>query len=474
MIWIVLLAGFILRLISLNQSLWLDEAISLTFSQRFSFWGMITQYSIADFHPPGYFAVIWLWTRMFGFSEVFARLPSVIFGVLTIYLVYLIGKKLISKEVGFISALLLAINPLHIYYSQEARMYSLAALAVSLNIFLFIKLLKGEKVNYIYFILSNFLILLSDYVAYLIFPAEVLIIFISHQIKHLKSWSINLLVSLIIFSWWVPTFLKQLNIGSVASSNLPAWKEVVGAIRLKPLALTYVKFIIGRIGFANPLVYAAVFLPVGLLFLFLMLLSFKSKNYVFEKIMISWLLVPIILAALISFFVPVYSYFRLLFVLPAFLILVSCGVTSLKNKLKYVFLGMIFLIEVTFSFTYLLNPEFQREDWKGLVNFLSAQSKESKILFESSGSFTPFDYYAGGTLKGFGVLKHFPAKSVDDLIDLKSILSSSQDIYLINYLVEISDPNRLVQKQLEDLGYKQADIKDFHGVGFVYHYIKDE
>lgn len=483
MIWIILLSGFILRLISLNQSLWLDEAINIVFSQKYSLWEMLTQYSIADFHPPGYFALIWGWGRLFGFSEISARLPSVIFGILAIYLVYLIGKKLISKEVGLISAALLAINSLHIYYSQEARMYSLATLAVSLNVLLLIKLVKGEKVNIIYLIFSNLLVLLSDYVAYLIFPAELvfiaslrtknLFIFIN-KLKFLKRWFINLIVSLIVFSWWIPVFLKQLNTGSMASSNLPAWKEVVGATGLKPLALTYVKFIIGRVSFTNQLVYGVISLLVGLLFLFLIWRGLKFTNNPLKKLVLSWLLVPVILASLVSVFIPIYSYFRLLFVLPAFLILIAFGISSLKLQFKWFFLGLVVTIEIIFTVIYLLNPQFQREDWRSLVNFLKEQPKESKVLFESSGSFTPFDYYAGNGFKGIGALKNFPAKSEADLIDLRSVLGETKDVYLINYLVDISDPNRLVGQQLTELGFSQPDIKNFNGVGFVYHFVKNE
>ena len=131
------------------------------------------------------------------------------------------------------------------------------------------------------------------------------------------------------------------------------------------------------------------------------------------------------------------------------------------------------MIEVIFSSTYLFNKNYHREDWKGLVLFLQSKSSNSKILFESSGSFSPFDYYAEDKLKGIGALKNFPAKNVYDLIDLKNALGDSKDIYLVNYLVDISDPNRLVSKQLIELKYKQSEIKDFIGVGFIYHYVKE-
>ena len=138
----ILLLGFILRLVSLNQSLWLDEAITVLAVKNHSFLQIITQYIGGDFHPPGFYLLLNLWTKIFGYSEVSARFPSVLFGVATIWIVYLLTKKLFSEKVGLLAAFLLAINPLHIYYSQEARMYAFAAFAVSLSFLFFIKLIK--------------------------------------------------------------------------------------------------------------------------------------------------------------------------------------------------------------------------------------------------------------------------------------------------------------------------------------------
>jgi uncharacterized membrane protein len=105
-------------------------------------YSLVFNYSISDFHPIGHYFILWFWGRIFGFSEVAIRMPSVLFGVITIYILYLLGKEIFSRKVGLIAALLLAVNPLHIYYSQEARVYSFACLAVALNIYLFYKLIK--------------------------------------------------------------------------------------------------------------------------------------------------------------------------------------------------------------------------------------------------------------------------------------------------------------------------------------------
>ncbi len=470
MIWIILVLGTILRLISLNQSLWLDEAINVMATKSYSFFGMITQYAIADFHPPGFFIILWIWTKVAGISEIAVRVPSIIFGVLTIYIIFLIGKKIHSKSLGLLAATLLAVNPLHIYYSQEARMYALAALAVSFNIFLLIKYIKGEKMNLLFLIFSNLLVLASDYVAYFIFPAQLAFLLLIRKKALLKKWFLAFIIATLIGIWWLPIFFAQLDVGAAASANLPTWKFVAGSFDFKTLPLTFVKFIIGRISLADKIIYGAVMLPICTLFAYLLYRGVKSLNNLHRKLLISWIIVPLSLATVISLVIPVYNYFRVLFVLPAFIILIALGIFSFKSKLKYAFLAAVLVIQIFSALVYLFNPSFQRDDWKGLVNFLS--TKGETVLFESSGTLPPFDYYAGEEINAKGGLKDFPAKDIKDVADLENILQGEKQVYLIEYLVDISDPQRLIQKKLTQLNFKETEINNFHGVGFVYHYKK--
>lgn len=470
MIFLILLIGILVRFISLNQSLWLDEAINVLATKNFSFLSMITEYAKADFHPPGFFIILWTWTKLFGTSEIFVRIPSVIFGSLTIYVIYLIGCKLHSKTLGLFSAFLLALNPLHIYYSQEARMYALACLAVSINIFILIKLIKKEKLYIFILILSNLSVLLTDYVAYLIFPAQFIFLLINKDKEAMKKWFNAIALSILLFIWWLPTFLSQLNVGSVTADKLPAWKFIVGGFDIKSVPLTFVKFIIGRISYPDKFIYAIILLPICILFLYLLIRGIKSVTKFGKNLLLTWIIIPVTLATIISFVVPIYGYFRMIFTLPAFIILIALGILSFRAKVKYIFMAAVIFIEFVSSSTYLFNPMFQREDWKGLVKFIESQNKLALTLFESPGTMPPFDYYANKNDNVKGALLNFPIKNENGLKDL-SVLQN-RDIYLVNYLVEISDPNRLVEKKLNELGYKKINTKNFYGVGFVFHYVK--
>src|SRR3990167_2729194 len=112
----------------MNESLWLDEATTALVS-KMSFVEIFTKFLPNDFHPPFYYLFMKYWVNIFGYSEISLRLPSVIFALLTVYLVY--------KMFGKIAAILLATAPLLFYYAQEARMYSLTTFLVTLVFYLF-------------------------------------------------------------------------------------------------------------------------------------------------------------------------------------------------------------------------------------------------------------------------------------------------------------------------------------------------
>src|SRR3990167_6716122 len=120
----IIIIALVLRLVNINQSLWLDEGINAVFAGNLSFRQLIFDYPLGDFHPPLYHVILKVFILIFGNSEFFLRLPSVLFGTMTVFVTYLIGKSLFDVRTGLIGALLLSTSPLGIYYSQEARMYS--------------------------------------------------------------------------------------------------------------------------------------------------------------------------------------------------------------------------------------------------------------------------------------------------------------------------------------------------------------
>jgi len=120
---LLLLTSFFLGVYKLSsESLWEDEIYSYETSSR-SFTDLISE--PLPVHPPLYFIFLKAWTNIFGTSEFSLRFPSVIFGILSVPLMYFLGSKLYDKKTGIIASALLAISPFLIYYQQEARMYAL-------------------------------------------------------------------------------------------------------------------------------------------------------------------------------------------------------------------------------------------------------------------------------------------------------------------------------------------------------------
>jgi len=91
--------------------------------------------------------------------------------------------------------------------------------------------------------------------------------------------------------------------------------------------------------------------------------------------------------------------------------------------------------------------------------------QETVIMFEDNNIPAPYLYYATGSVKLLSGLSKVPAASLQDIVDLKGI----NKIYQFEYLVDITDPNRFLQKKIES-EFKKIETLNFSGVGFVYVY----
>lgn len=420
---IVLLIGLLLRLVNLDQSLWLDEAIEVVAVKSNSYVDLVTTYAVSDFHPPLYHLILKAWTGLSGYAELAVRAPSVIFGVATVYFVYQIGKFLSPKKIALLAALFFALNPLHVYYSQEARMYALAAAAVTGAVYFF---LAKKWLSYFFFLVVA---LSADYLPWLMLPVFLV----------LSRYSPKLLVAScllpILFLPWLPVFWRQLEVGLSVAAAVPAWREVVGGFDGRAIPLTMVKFIIGRISLANKDLYALVMVPVVAVFGFAM-------GRARQRFLWMWLVVPIAAGFLISFIVPVFSYFRFLFVVPAFCLLLALGSWGKKWLILFVV-----AVEVSSLLVFNLHSRFHREDWRGFVSYV--RGDRGLVVMPSLAQAGPISYY-GAQL------------AVADKGNLR--LSGDGVVYLLRYVQEIFDREDSLRKIIEESGYEKIEEKDFNGV----------
>lgn len=122
---IILLLALVLRLHGLTAfSLSNDELSALSRLQFGSFHELIQNGVYPDFHPAGVQVFLYGWTAFFGFSEWMVRLPFALMGVVSVFLLYRIGRAWFGPSTGLLAAGSLAILMFPLLYSQIARPYS--------------------------------------------------------------------------------------------------------------------------------------------------------------------------------------------------------------------------------------------------------------------------------------------------------------------------------------------------------------
>ena len=138
---LIILIGAVLRVYDLGaESFWFDEIFTIhfvsldlpTLIQQLTTEVEMTRHAV-------YYLSAHFWVLPSGISEVSIRSLSVIFGVLSIGMMYLVGRQLFGENVGLISSFLMAVSEFQIYHSQEARFYSLLVLLTLCSLYPHVK-----------------------------------------------------------------------------------------------------------------------------------------------------------------------------------------------------------------------------------------------------------------------------------------------------------------------------------------------
>jgi mannosyltransferase len=141
----------VLRLWRLGaQSLWYDEWLT-TEAVSGSLSDLARHVANREGIPPPYFVVMWGWVRLFGDGEVALRLVSALAGIATVPVTYAAARELGQRRaVARRAALIVAVSPLLVWYSQEARPYSLLALFGALSVLSLARALnRGSRRDYL-------------------------------------------------------------------------------------------------------------------------------------------------------------------------------------------------------------------------------------------------------------------------------------------------------------------------------------
>lgn len=473
----ILMFGLILRFIVLNQSLWHDEAIGALVVRDMSIKEMFNGYLVVDNHPPLYYLILKLQTLLFGFSEISLRFPSVIVGMGTIYLTYKIAKLYDEKgNTPIVSSLLLATSQLHIYYSQEARMYALTAFLVCLYFYIHLLISKNIKFVskaklFVFLSIAFMLIFSSDYPASVVF----IIVFIDLLIKREKpktffTYAFTVIPSLLFLLFWFPYFLKQISGGSWLVEKVPSWKQLAGGVDFYQLRLLWTKFTGGRVSFVNKPLYGAYIATTSLIY-FGIVSRVNIKLIQKYKTIFLWFFGGAGLVYLISFIVPAFIYFRLLFILPAFYILIAALLGQTKTKtVSKIITFLLITINLFSTGVYYFNQYTQREQWRQAVNFIETfLSKDNIAVFSYPEPFSGYRWYEKHPEYSFGLTDSIAPNKVQTQMITENTIKDKKSVYYFEYLRDLSDTDSVVVKSIESFGFtKKNTYSQFVGIGNIY------
>jgi mannosyltransferase len=382
------LGSLILRLAWLGRkSYWVDEITTLRIASQ-----GITELLVPsrDPHPPLYYLVMSGWCQ-YGRGEFWTRIPSAVFGALAIPFVYGIGKIWAGRASGFWAAVLFALSPLHLYYSQEARMYSLATMLAVTAVYCWSRgLREGSWSAWVAYSVLMVLGLYTHYSLILMYIFQWLaFLFYTLLLKRQNSIRWAGIVSQILvglaFVPWIPTFLQH--VGTLNPEN-EIFMRIAGVLREGNLEVTargvWWVVIVGGI--------SLIALTISVLFGLLRKDRFRSRRS--RRLIVGVLALVYLLATFSMVLTRALSLKRQsLIYLPFFLLLLAWSIEWLggRKRLRYV------LVLAALPFTLLNLVYLQKEDWRSAAAWIGSQRRDGQIIFFYPPWYRePFDYYYDG------------------------------------------------------------------------------
>lgn len=347
----ILLIALTLRLYNLNEySLSYDETITVLderglnqlpcpaklFDENF----LIKHYDFLLIYNHGF---VYYWQKLFGKSEFTLRLSAVIFSILSIYVLYLLSKKIFGFKTACLVSLLISISPFHIYYSQELRQYTAVSFLTLTAAYSFLMLLKSsEKKFFIIYIITNVLNIYFHYTTLLVLVS--FCVFFVFNIKKLgRLLNRVLLTHAIILSLVIPVLLAIYPNVKFALHNpldpdfceYPIWAGKVGFQHLlfafKNFSIGYNKEFISPLSISGAVFYFLLFL-IGVL-------KYRRKS---ETILFFFcLFIPILslffISQVKSCFVDRYFFS----VFPFYFLFIALGLSRLNKIIAFISMALI-------------------------------------------------------------------------------------------------------------------------------------
>jgi hypothetical protein len=519
------LAALALRLYMLSaQSLWYDEGVTAEVARR----GIaeLTRWTADDIQPPLYYYVVALWGRMAGWSEWSLRYPSVFFGVLTVPLLAVVTIALTRRRIaGLLAASLAAFHPLLLYYSQEARMYSMLTALGALLGYLVIQgeaTAKRRNLYWAVYVAVATAAVYTHYFAFFLLFALAMAYFTDQLFvlprlratpspdpadsdadaelpstlsrRPIAGFIIANVVVLLLYIPWITTLLTRF---SMDTSYWQGQLKLEEAIRHVAISFTTGETVLEREA-------TRLLLPYGLLTLIstvalLLRRAIQPRTILYA---ILWLLLPITAILLLASVTPKFNSRYVMISLPGLLLLWSAGLASLirlrgwdwANILRTPFLRLgsllaavvIILLHAGFFYAdlnWFTEPAFTKSEWRQLTEYVrwrirkDGNSDSTLVALVSGHAWPVWNYYAPDMpAVRFPELEILDVNAVLDYdavaTRLHDAVENHDNVWLIQWQARIVDPMDIVPLQLElageeeemDVEFWQVSLRHFRNV----------
>lgn len=455
----ILILAFALRMYRLDsQSFTSDEALS-AYSASVPVPELFT--GLPPDHTPGYFFLLQNWMRVAGNVDFSIRFFSVFFGVLSVALLFIVGQRLFSPRVGALAAMLAAVNPFAVYFSQEARMYSQVLAFGTAALYWFVRAYAQPHRRALWAAHAATLAaaLYTHYYAFALPLAEGVWLIAERAGRsraRLAPWLFSIVGAGILFLPWTPlmprVFIPRSWPGPIDPTTFPAqvWAVFLAGATMPDEATPLLFFL------------AAILLVYGIL---------VARRSWQGRLIIVYLFVPLV--GVLTFLTLRRNgiFVRYLTILlPAFVLLIAMGLERairLRPPLTYGGFAICSMLAILSLQNYYFDGHYSRPDWRDAAHWLTERGRPGDvILFDGADPTVEFSRYYRGKAKYVTVpgLKKEAAEA-RVVARMSPLVSGAPRAWLVLFS---NSPGR-AEEWLNEQGY-QGDYEDFDGV-YVFPYL---
>lgn len=382
---------FALRMLGLDaESLWRDEVDAVRFAIQ-PLGDLLGFFVVPGQNGPLYYLLLRPWLHLAGHSELALRFLSLAFGTLTVPLVYRLGRRLFPTlpSLALLAALLTAGSPYLVWYSREGKMYTLAVALVLFSMDRYLAALeRGGWHRWLLYVVGASAAFYVHLIAALMVPAQAILFFLQGsetRQSRWKPWLASMAVLTVpylpLLSWQLPLILNPSDSTGYQFVSLPRM--------LHSLLANY------SMGVMHSDVLWSLALFVGLLLAAGMIWRGQKDRLRSLAILLCWLLVPLLLFFLITLVRPIYTARYLIFVLPAYLLLLSVGLVAIwRHSRLLASLWLVLLLVSNARGIWVQARTPLKADFRGATGYVAGRMAPSDLLlFQIPYGRHSFDYY---------------------------------------------------------------------------------